>query len=80
MAGHYRDVKARGRTMTTRGRTRTSSINFINDFTGGDPFGITFEDEEQIERRYTVLSAGMRSRVNTLRSRLNTVTSVVDGK
>ncbi|KAE9556415.1 hypothetical protein FO519_000300 [Halicephalobus sp. NKZ332] len=80
MAERYLDVRARERTTTTRERGRTSSINFVPDFTGSDFFGVVFEDEEKAERRYTVLSSAMRSRAATMRSRLNTITSIVDGK
>ena len=80
MAERYLDVRGRGRTMTTRERGRTSSISVMPDFSGSDLFGIVFEDEEQAERRDSILSTALRSRAATMRSRLNTISSTVDGK
>ena len=80
MAERYLDVRGRGRTMTTRERGRTSSISVVPDFTGSDMFGIVFEDEEYADRRNSIVSTALRSRAATVRSRLNTVTSIVDGK
>jgi ceroid-lipofuscinosis MFS transporter 7 len=70
MAERYHEARGRGRTSTTaiRSRARTSSINVVSEnFGATDPFGIVFEDDEVIERRYTTASA-VRSRLNTISS------------
>uniref|UniRef100_A0AC34GPU3 Major facilitator superfamily (MFS) profile domain-containing protein n=1 Tax=Panagrolaimus sp. ES5 TaxID=591445 RepID=A0AC34GPU3_9BILA len=69
MAERYHEVRGRGRTMTTaRTRARTSSINVVSENYGAtDPFGIIFEDDEILERRYTNATA-VRSRLNTISS------------
>lgn len=71
MAERYHEARGRGRTMTTAGRNRTTSISVVPDSFGAtDPFGIIFEDDEVIERRYTTASA-VRSRLNTISSIYN---------
>ena len=69
MAERYHEARGRGRTMTqARNRARTSSISFVpGNFGATDPFGITFEDTEVLERRYSTAPA-VRSRLNTISS------------
>uniref|UniRef100_A0AC35GTX6 Major facilitator superfamily (MFS) profile domain-containing protein n=1 Tax=Panagrolaimus sp. PS1159 TaxID=55785 RepID=A0AC35GTX6_9BILA len=74
MAERYHEVRGRGRTMTTaRTRARTSSINVVSEnFGATDPFGIIFEEDEVLERKYTNATA-VRSRLNTIRSSIYTI-------